>query len=53
MGKLAHSVVLSDDPTAADPQTLDRLRVTATFKEDTAISTAPDADSALQVGDGF
>ena len=32
-GKLADFVVLSDDPTAVDPETLDRLKVLETIKE--------------------
>jgi predicted amidohydrolase YtcJ len=33
VGKLADFVVLSDDPTAVDPETLDRLKVLETIKE--------------------
>lgn len=32
-GKLADLVILSDDPTAVDPETLDQLRVVETIKE--------------------
>jgi hypothetical protein len=32
-GKLADFVILSDDPTAVDPETLDRLKVLETIKE--------------------
>ena len=44
-GKLADLVILSDDPTAIDPETLDTLRVMATIKEDELIYEAgPDTD---------
>jgi adenine deaminase len=33
VGKLADFVILSDDPTAVDPETLDTLKVTETVKE--------------------
>lgn len=33
VGKLADFVILSDDPTAVDPETLDRLKVLETIKE--------------------
>lgn len=39
-GKLADFVILSDDPTAVDPETLDQLRVLATTKEDAVIFEA-------------
>jgi predicted amidohydrolase YtcJ len=45
-GKLADFVILSDDPTAVDPETLDQIRVMATIKEDNVVYTAE--DSALQ-----
>ncbi len=44
-GKLADLVILSADPTAVDPETLDRIRVLQTIKEDTVIyqaETAPE-----------
>ncbi|KUJ76212.1 amidohydrolase [Ruegeria marisrubri] len=41
-GKLADFVLLSDDPTAIDPETLDTVRVMATIKEDTVIYEASD-----------
>ncbi len=37
VGKLADFVILSDDPTAIDPETLDTLKVTETIKEDQSI----------------
>jgi len=37
VGKLADFVILSADPTAVDPETLDQLRVMFTIKEDRAI----------------
>ncbi|MDJ0993238.1 MAG: amidohydrolase family protein [Dinoroseobacter sp.] len=39
-GKLADFVVLSADPTAVDPETLDQLRVELTIKEDQVIYQA-------------
>jgi len=44
-GKLADFVILSDDPTAVDPETLADLQVRVTIKEDEIIY---DADSARQ-----
>ncbi|NRB01177.1 MAG: amidohydrolase [Rhodobacteraceae bacterium] len=40
MGKLADFVILSDDPTAVDPETLDELAVLRTIKEDRVIFEA-------------
>ena len=40
-GKLADLVVLDQDPTAIDPETLDQLRVLTTYKEGVAIYEAP------------
>jgi predicted amidohydrolase YtcJ len=37
VGKLADFAILSDDPTAIDPETIDTLRVTTTIKEDKVI----------------
>ena len=37
VGKLADFVVLSEDPTAVDPETLDTLKVLMTIKEDSVI----------------
>jgi predicted amidohydrolase YtcJ len=42
VGKLADFVLLSEDPTAVDPETLDQLRVMATIKEDEVIYEAED-----------
>ncbi len=39
-GKLADFVILSDDPTAVDPEQLDRLSVLVTIKEDAVIYRA-------------
>ena len=41
-GKLADFVLLSEDPTAIDPETLDAVRIMATIKEDTVIYEARD-----------
>jgi predicted amidohydrolase YtcJ len=41
VGKLADFVVLSNDPTAVDPETLDTLKVMETIKEGRTIYTAP------------
>ncbi len=40
VGKLADFVILSDDPTAVDPETLDQLKVTETIKEGVSIYVA-------------
>jgi predicted amidohydrolase YtcJ len=40
VGKLADFVILSDDPTAIDPETLDTLKVMATIKEDSVVYKA-------------
>jgi hypothetical protein len=37
VGKRADFVILSDDPTAVDPETLDQLLVTETIKDDASI----------------
>jgi predicted amidohydrolase YtcJ len=37
VGKLADFVVLSKDPTAVDPETLDTLKVLMTIKEGTVV----------------
>ena len=37
VGKLADFVILSGDPTAIDPETIDTLKVTTTIKEDRPI----------------
>lgn len=44
VGKLADFVLLSDDPTAIDPETLDQLRVQVTIKEDEVIYEAQDGE---------
>lgn len=43
VGKLADFVILSKDPTAIDPETLDSLTVMATIKEDRMIYQADDS----------
>jgi predicted amidohydrolase YtcJ len=40
VGKLADFVILSADPTAVDPETLDQIDVLATIKEDTVVYEA-------------
>ena len=40
-GKLADFVILTDDPTAVDPETLDGIKVAATIKEGESIYEAP------------
>jgi predicted amidohydrolase YtcJ len=40
VGKLADFVILSADPTAVDPETLDSLKVIMTIKEDEVVYSA-------------
>ena len=40
VGKLADFVILSDDPTAIDPEALDTIKVLMTIKEDKAVFTS-------------
>jgi predicted amidohydrolase YtcJ len=40
VGKLADFVILSGDPTAVDPESLDQLRVMATIKENVVVYQA-------------
>ena len=47
VGKLADFVILSDDPTAVDPETLAQLRVVTTIKEGAVIF---DADTTVKEG---
>jgi predicted amidohydrolase YtcJ len=47
-GKLADFVLLSDDPTTVDPETLDMIRVLATIKEDEVIY---EAEGGVQKGE--
>ncbi|MBO9395806.1 amidohydrolase [Shimia sp. R9_2] len=42
VGKIADFVILSDDPTAVDPEALDTLKVVATIKDDGEIYRAKD-----------
>jgi predicted amidohydrolase YtcJ len=44
IGKIADFVILSDDPTAADPETLAQIRVMATIKDDKLIYEAPEGE---------
>ena len=40
VGKLADFVIISDDPTAVDPETLDTLKVLETIKDGETIFSA-------------
>ena len=40
-GKLADFVILTEDPTAVDPETLDQIKVAETIKEGVSVYTAP------------
>ena len=40
-GKLADFVILTDDPTAVDPETLDQIKVAETIKEGVTVYLAP------------
>jgi predicted amidohydrolase YtcJ len=46
VGKLADLVILSADPTAVDPETIDQIKVTETIKEGVTIFTLPKAKRA-------
>lgn len=48
VGKLADFVILSGDPTAVDPETLDQLRVVKTIKENKVIY---EAEAGVQKGE--
>ena len=50
VGKLADFVILSKDPTAIDPETLDQIKVLETIKEGVSIYTAPKEKEATQEG---
>jgi predicted amidohydrolase YtcJ len=43
-GKLADFVILSDDPTAVDPERLSEITVQATVKEDAVVYAAPEGE---------
>jgi predicted amidohydrolase YtcJ len=47
VGKLADLVILSDDPTAVDPETLDRLIVAETIKEGETVYAAGEREGRL------
>ena len=47
VGKLADLVILSADPTAVDPETLDQLKVAETVKEGTSIYVAAEKQGRL------
>jgi len=49
-GKLADFVILSDDPTSVDPETLADLRVRVTIKEDTVIYDADTVPQTMRRG---
>ena len=55
VGKLADFVILSQDPTAVDPEQIDQIKVSETIKEGQTIYAAATADArkaALQLGPG-
>jgi predicted amidohydrolase YtcJ len=52
VGKLADFVILSDDPTAVDPETLDQIKVVETVKEGSSIYVAAEEDTAALSGCG-
>ena len=43
VGKLADFVILSADPTAVDPETIDRIKVVETLKEGKTVFAMSDA----------
>ncbi|MFY0616619.1 amidohydrolase [Shimia sp.] len=49
VGKIADFVILSDDPTAIDPETLATLKVQVTIKEDQAIYRATDGPKKAEL----
>ena len=48
VGKIADLVILSDDPTAIDPETLDQIEVVETIKEGNSIYVAAEANTAKE-----
>jgi predicted amidohydrolase YtcJ len=52
VGKLADLVILSDDPTAVDPETLDQLVVAETIKEGATIYDASEKEGRLDYRPG-
>jgi len=50
VGKLADLVILSDDPTTVDPDTLDQIRVTETIKDGETIYMRDAKQAALNSG---
>jgi predicted amidohydrolase YtcJ len=53
VGKLADFVILSDDPTAVNPETLDQLRVMATIKEGAVVYEAERGKASQGYGSDF
>ncbi len=50
VGKLADLVILSADPTAVDPETIDQIKVLETIKEGKSIYTAKNESAASREG---
>ncbi len=50
-GKLADFVILSADPTAVDPETLDRIMVTETIKEGETVFAMSDTQGTASAGE--
>jgi predicted amidohydrolase YtcJ len=53
VGKLADFVILSDDPTAVDPETLDQLKVTETVKEGVSVYVIGQKKAELMRGKDY
>lgn len=49
-GKLADLIILSKDPTAVDPETLDRIKVLETIKEGVTVFAMTEADRKKDTG---
>ncbi|MCA0939133.1 amidohydrolase [Salipiger pacificus] len=50
-GKLADFVILSDDPTAVDPETLAQIQIRVTIKDDEVIYEAPEGEQKTELRD--